>query len=110
PSACASRRIQPASASSCSGVMLLDHAAAGRNVGYSSVMKEVERTHFIAGVEPRVLYEIVTDYEHYPRIFPEFTGVRVLAREGALARVELRARMVKEVHYALAISNEETTP
>ncbi|HJZ84105.1 MAG TPA: SRPBCC family protein [Polyangia bacterium] len=70
-------------------------------------MKEVQRTHFIAGATPRELFDIVTDYEHYPNFFPEFTRVRVLAREGAQLRVEFRAKMVKEVRYTLAITHEE---
>src|SRR5262249_28079722 len=39
--------------------------------------------------------------EHYPRFFPEFTGARVLLRDGDKARVEFRAKMVKEVRYTL---------
>ena len=66
-------------------------------------MREVERTHFLAGVTPRELFDIVTDYDHYPRFFPEFTGVRVVSRDGDKVRVEFRAKMVKEVRYTLDI-------
>ena len=45
-------------------------------------MREVERTHFVAGAKPRELFDIVTDYDNYPRYFPDFTGARVLSRNG----------------------------
>src|SRR5438105_2049849 len=68
-------------------------------------MREVERSHFVAGAKPRELYDIVTDYDHYPRFFPDFTAARVIARDGDHVRVEFRAKMVKEVRYTLDITH-----
>ena len=73
-------------------------------------MREVERTHFVAGAKPRELFDIVTDYEHYPRFFPEFTGTRVISRDGDRVRVEFRAKMVKEVRYTLDIKHQSEGP
>ena len=73
-------------------------------------MKEVQRSHFVAGAQPRELYDIVTDYEHYPKFFPEFTGTRVVSRSGDKVRVEFRAKMVKEVRYTLDITHKSEGP
>jgi ribosome-associated toxin RatA of RatAB toxin-antitoxin module len=73
-------------------------------------MREVERSQLFAGVSPRELYEIVTDYQNYPRFFPEFTRVTVLAREGQRVRVEYRAKMVKEVRYTLDMVERPDPP
>jgi ribosome-associated toxin RatA of RatAB toxin-antitoxin module len=73
-------------------------------------MREVERTHFVAGATPRELYDIVTDFEQYPRFFPDFTGTRVLSRNGDKAHVEFRAKMVKEVRYTLEITHRSEGP
>jgi ribosome-associated toxin RatA of RatAB toxin-antitoxin module len=70
-------------------------------------LETIERTRFIAGVTPRACYEIVTDYDCYPRIFPEFAGCRVLSTTGAVKRVEFRARVVVEVRYVLDIVHDE---
>lgn len=66
-------------------------------------LETIERETVIRGVLPRALYEIVTDYPCYPRIFPEFTGCRVVREMGATKRVEFRARVVVEVRYVLDI-------
>jgi ribosome-associated toxin RatA of RatAB toxin-antitoxin module len=73
-------------------------------------MREVERTHFVAGTTPRELFDIVTDYEQYPRFFPDFTGARVVSRQGDKVRVEFRAKMVKEVRYTLDITHKSEGP
>jgi hypothetical protein len=74
-------------------------------------LETITREHVIRGVAPRAVYDIVTDYACYPRIFPEFTGCRVLSEEGATKRVEFRARVVVEVRYVLDILHdvEKTT-
>jgi ribosome-associated toxin RatA of RatAB toxin-antitoxin module len=73
-------------------------------------MREVEKTELIRAAKPRDLYEIVSDYENYPRFFPEFTGTKVISRQGAVARVEFRAKMVKEVKYTLEITHHDQGP
>jgi ribosome-associated toxin RatA of RatAB toxin-antitoxin module len=69
-------------------------------------LETIERQHLIRGVTPAQCYEVVTDYNCYSRIFPEFTGCRVLREDGALKRVEFRARVVVEVRYVLDIKHD----
>jgi hypothetical protein len=69
-------------------------------------LETIAREHDIRGVPARAVYEIVTDYACYPRIFPEFTGCRVLEEDGASKRVEFRARVVVEVRYVLDIVHD----
>jgi ribosome-associated toxin RatA of RatAB toxin-antitoxin module len=66
-------------------------------------LETIAREHVISGLSPKDLYEVVTDYACYPRIFPEFTGCKVLADDGRVVRVEFRARVVVEVRYVLEI-------
>jgi hypothetical protein len=49
---------------------------------------------------------VVTDYACYPRIFPDFTGCKVVGGEGSVQRVEFRARVVVEVRYVLDITHD----
>ena len=61
----------------------------------------VERTHLIRGVEPRKVYDLVTNFEAYPRLFPELKAVRILERRPPVMRVEFRAEVVLTVRYVL---------
>src|SRR5262249_2252391 len=70
-------------------------------------LETIMREHVIRGVAPRAVYDIVTDYACYPRIFPEFKNVMVLADRGAQKRVEFRARVVIEVKYVVDIAHDE---
>jgi ribosome-associated toxin RatA of RatAB toxin-antitoxin module len=69
-------------------------------------LETIEREHTIHGVHPRAVYDIVTDYACYPRIFPEFTSCRVVEQRGATRRVEFRARVIVEVRYVIDIVHE----
>jgi hypothetical protein len=69
-------------------------------------LETITREYTIHGIPPRAVYDIVTDYACYPRIFPEFTGCRVMSEEGARRRVEFRARVVVEVRYVLDIVHD----
>ncbi|HEY8926708.1 MAG TPA: SRPBCC family protein [Polyangia bacterium] len=64
----------------------------------------VERSTVLRGASPRDLYEIVTDFEAYPRLFPELKAVRILERRGAVVRVEFRAEVVLAVRYVLDLT------
>ena len=64
----------------------------------------VERSTVLRGAAPRDLYEIVTDFEAYPRLFPELKAVRVLERRGPVVRVEFRAEVVLSVRYVLDLT------
>lgn len=70
-------------------------------------LESIEREHVVRGATPRECYDVVTDYPCYPRVFPEFTGCRVLERDGARQRVEFTAKVVVEVRYVLDIVHDE---
>jgi ribosome-associated toxin RatA of RatAB toxin-antitoxin module len=67
----------------------------------SSDPASVSRTHQVPGAQPRDIYDIVTDFPAYPRIFPEMKSTRVLAVEGNRHRVEFRLEQVVAVRYVL---------
>jgi len=64
----------------------------------------VERSTVVRGAAPRDLYEIVTDFEAYPRLFPELKAVRIVERRGPVVRVEFRAEVVLSVRYVLDLT------
>lgn len=70
----------------------------------------VERSHLIAGATPREAYDVVVDFEAYPRLFPEFKAVRVIATESNRRRVEFRAQVVLPVRYVLDIVCDPDAP
>jgi coenzyme Q-binding protein COQ10 len=61
----------------------------------------VRRSHHVRGAQPRELYDIVTDFPAYPRMFREMKSARVLTVEGHRSRVEFRLEMVVSVRYTL---------
>ncbi len=70
-------------------------------------LETIEREQLVRGLSPRQLYDVVTDYSCYPRIFPEFSGCRVVSESGASRRVEFRARVAMvEVRYELDIVHQ----
>ncbi len=70
-------------------------------------MPKVNRETVIAGATPRELYDVVVDYESYPRFFKDFTRCVVRGRKGAVWTVGFFARVVKGVSYTLAIEHDE---
>jgi len=70
-------------------------------------LETIEREQLVRGVSPQQLYDVVTDYACYPRIFPEFNGCKVISENGATKRVEFRARVAMvEVRYTLDIVHD----
>ena len=61
----------------------------------------VERSYVVNGATPREVYDVVVDFESYPRLFPELKAARVLSRGPSAARVEFRADVVLSVRYVL---------
>jgi ribosome-associated toxin RatA of RatAB toxin-antitoxin module len=61
----------------------------------------VERSHVVNGATPREVYDVVVDFESYPRLFPEIKAARVLERRSSGVRVEFRADVVLSVRYVL---------
>lgn len=71
-------------------------------------LETIEREQVVHGLSPKQLYDVVTDYSCYPRIFPEFTGSRVISESGVTRRVEFRARVAMvEVRYTLDIVHDD---
>src|SRR6188474_1729923 len=64
----------------------------------------VERTYLMRQTTPREVYDVVTDFEAYPKLFPEFKTVRVLERRPTGVRVEFRAEVVLAVRYVLDLA------
>ena len=64
----------------------------------------VERTYLVRGATPRSVYDVVTDFEMYPKLFPEFKSVRVLERRPPVLRVEFRVEVVLSVRYVLDLT------
>jgi len=69
-------------------------------------MPGVTREAEIEGLTPKELYDVVTDYESYPRFFTDFTGVTVHEKQDAVWTVEFRAKVVKEISYTLRIEHD----
>ena len=69
-------------------------------------LETVEREYLIRGIPPRSVYDVVTDYACYPRVFPEITGARVLVDEGERKQVEFRARVLVGARYVLDIRHD----
>ena len=63
----------------------------------------VERSYLLKGAAPREAYDVVVDFDAYPRLFPELTSVRVLDRTPERLRVEFRASVVLSVRYVLDV-------
>jgi ribosome-associated toxin RatA of RatAB toxin-antitoxin module len=70
----------------------------------------VRRSYQIARATPREVYEVVVDFASYPRLFPEFKGVRVLSRTGDVARVEFRVQVVMAIRYVLDLTCRSDVP
>lgn len=71
-------------------------------------MEPVRKTHHIANATPRQVYDIVLDYEAYPKFFPEFENVMILDREEKAQIVEFTAKYSgKKVEYTLRIEHDE---
>jgi ribosome-associated toxin RatA of RatAB toxin-antitoxin module len=68
----------------------------------------VRRRQHIARATPRELYDVVTDFPSYPRLFPEIKEARVLATRdaapGSVVRVEFRTHMVLPIRYVLDLT------
>jgi len=70
----------------------------------------VERSYLVRGAAPREVYDVVTDVEAYPRLFPEFKRVRVLDRKPGVMRVEFSVEVVLKVRYVLDMRCDPAVP
>jgi len=64
----------------------------------------VERSVLIRDSTPREVYDVVVDFEVYPRLFPEFKSVRIVSHQPRLVRAEFRVEMVLAVRYVLDLT------
>jgi ribosome-associated toxin RatA of RatAB toxin-antitoxin module len=70
----------------------------------------VERTHHLPRATPALAYAVVTDFDAYPRLFPEIKQARTLSVNGAIRRVEFRAQVVVAVRYVLDLVCDPAAP
>lgn len=70
----------------------------------------VERSHRIDGATPSEVYAVVTDFDAYPQLFPEFKQTRTISTTGDTRRVEFRAQVVIAVRYVLDIVCDPAAP
>jgi ribosome-associated toxin RatA of RatAB toxin-antitoxin module len=61
----------------------------------------VRRSHTVPGATPPEVYAVVVDFPAYPRLFPEFSAVKVLERDGKRVRVEFNVNVVIAARYVL---------
>jgi ribosome-associated toxin RatA of RatAB toxin-antitoxin module len=61
----------------------------------------VHRTHIVPNATPPEVYAVVADFPAYPRLFPEFSVVRELERDGKRVRVEFNVNVVIAARYVL---------
>ncbi|MBI3722939.1 SRPBCC family protein [bacterium] len=61
----------------------------------------------IVDAPPRAVWDVVTDYESYPRFFPEFTEVSIIDTDGTAKIVEFTCDFGKKVTYTLRIEHDE---
>jgi ribosome-associated toxin RatA of RatAB toxin-antitoxin module len=70
----------------------------------------VHRTHVIPRATPSQVYEVVVDFEAYPRLFPELKAARILSSSPrpsttpSVVRVEFKAQVVIAVRYVLDLT------
>jgi ribosome-associated toxin RatA of RatAB toxin-antitoxin module len=70
----------------------------------------VHRSYFVAGAEPREVYDVVVDFPAYPRLFPDLKESRVISAQPPLFRVEFRAQIVLPVRYVLELTCDPAVP
>jgi ribosome-associated toxin RatA of RatAB toxin-antitoxin module len=71
----------------------------------------VRRRHVVRNATPREIYEVVVDFEAYPRLFPDFKATRLLSSSGDVHRVEFRAQAaVLAVRYVLDLTCRPDAP
>ena len=61
----------------------------------------VRKTHLVPQSTPAEVYAVVVDFPAYPRLFPEFTGTRVIETAGNRQRVEFKVQVVMPARYVL---------
>ena len=71
-------------------------------------LEPVRRTQTFAAVSPAAVYQVVTDFEAYPRVFKEISSARVVERQGSRVRAEFRLPMMLPVRYVLDLVCDES--
>lgn len=68
----------------------------------------VRRTHQVPNATPADVYAVVVDFAAYPRLFSEFTSVRVIETAGNRQRVEFNVQVVMPARYVLDLVCDAT--
>ena len=67
----------------------------------TTTLEPVRRSETFAGVAPQAVYDVVIDFESYPRFFKEIQSARVLSRQGSVVRAEFKVPLMLPVRYVL---------
>lgn len=68
----------------------------------------VHRTHLVPNATPAEVYAVVVDFPAYPKLFSEFTSVRVIETAGNRQRVEFNVQVVMAARYVLDLVCDAT--
>jgi ribosome-associated toxin RatA of RatAB toxin-antitoxin module len=64
----------------------------------------VERSQLFRNTTLREVYDVVVDFEQYPRLFPEIKRVKIIERTAERVRAEFRADKLLPVRYVLDLT------
>jgi coenzyme Q-binding protein COQ10 len=55
----------------------------------------------IIDVSPKIVYDVVTDFESYPDFLDDIREVTIISKTGKKARVSYAIKVIKTIHYTL---------
>lgn len=62
-------------------------------------------TSIVMDVPPKVIYDIVLDFENYPKFLPDVKNAKV-AKKGKQIQAEFEISVIKKIHYKLAFQTD----
>jgi len=69
--------------------------------GMTTALEPVRRSQTFAGLPPRLLYDVVVDFEAYPTFFKEIQLAKVLSRQEGVVRADFKVPLMLPVRYVL---------
>jgi ribosome-associated toxin RatA of RatAB toxin-antitoxin module len=60
-------------------------------------------TSIVMDVPPKVIYDVVLDFEKYPEFLPDVKGVTI-EKKGKLLTVSFEISIIKKIHYSLGFT------
>ncbi|MDX2020557.1 MAG: SRPBCC family protein [Deltaproteobacteria bacterium] len=67
----------------------------------TTALEPVRRSQTFVGVQPRSVFDVVADFESYPRFFKEIQGAKVVSRQGSVVRADFKVPLMLPVRYVL---------